>query len=57
MARHVIPVDDIVPHEHSTECVCGPKVEVVDGDLVVVHNSLDGRERGEGAWEDDCEEG
>jgi hypothetical protein len=48
---HVVPINDLVDHEDSDECVCGPRVDIVisehggsDG-YVVVHNSLDGRER------------
>lgn len=44
---HVIPVDDLVEHDTSVDgvCVCGPRQESVPGGWVVVHNSLDGRER------------
>jgi hypothetical protein len=49
---HVIPVGDVVPHEKTEDCVCGPRVEIEpvpdapDGH-VVVHHSLDGREQSE----------
>ena len=42
---HVLPVNDLCEHEESEDCVCGPRVEE-DG-MVVVHNSLDGREQDE----------
>lgn len=48
---HVTPVDDLVGHSRSDECVCGPVVEFVDPDTgvsyegrLVVHQALDGRE-------------
>lgn len=46
---HVVPVDDLIEHEHSDECVCGPTVEPVKTpagavNWLVIHNSLDGRE-------------
>ena len=42
---HVYPKEDIFLHDiTSLECLCGPKVEWVDGAYVVVHNSMDGRE-------------
>lgn len=46
---HVIPVRDVVKHEESDECVCGPRSEPVqreDGSYgwVIVHQALDGRE-------------
>lgn len=49
---HTYPVNDLVEHDidHDGDCVCGPTVEHVpnpngpDGWLIV-HHSLDGRER------------
>lgn len=51
---HVLPIDDLIEHEDAgTSCVCGPierPVKADDGAInwVVVHNSLDGREKEEG---------
>lgn len=42
VAEHVVPVGDVHEHPASTDCLCGPRVE-----MVVVHHSLDGREAGE----------
>jgi hypothetical protein len=49
---HVLPVNDLVEHDsEGTDCVCGPRVarvETDDGDgWIVIHHSLDGRERDE----------
>ena len=52
---HVLPLNDIVPHEESQDCPCGPRVEWIDPDTglaypggpVIIHNSLDGREKAE----------
>lgn len=53
---HVMPVDDIVEHEISDECVCGPEIEFVGYEKttgetgngwLVVHGALDGREHTE----------
>lgn len=41
--RHVIPVNDLRPHDESVKCWCHPK-EDFEGVGVVVHNSLDRRE-------------
>jgi hypothetical protein len=43
---HVLPVNDLVEHELSEDCVCGPWVELLsEEDLpLVVHHALDGRE-------------
>lgn len=37
---NIVPVDDVVEHEESLDCVCTPDE---DGDLIV-HHSFDGRE-------------
>ena len=45
MIWHILPVDDIKPHEELSTCACEPKVEKApNGDLLVLHNSYDGRE-------------
>lgn len=44
---HVIPTADLIEHESSTDCVCGPEVEHVEHGYVVTHHSLDGREENE----------
>lgn len=51
--EHVYPVGDLVEHEFSEDCVCGPVVEAVDvGEhwpkLLFIHHSLVGRENCEG---------
>lgn len=50
--QHVMPKDDLVPHKHAEDCPCGPTTEPVERDdgsmgWVVIHHSLDGREREE----------
>lgn len=47
--RHVMPVNDLVYHEDSEDCICGPECELVereDGSMgcLYMHHSLDGRE-------------
>ncbi len=53
---HVLPLRDIVTHAETDDgdCVCGPTIEPVtrdDGSVgwLMVHHSLDGRERHEAA--------
>lgn len=46
---HVLPVDDLVEHTSTDDCVCGPQVVPVerpDGTIgwVTVHMALDGRQ-------------
>ena len=41
---HVVPVNDLIDHEDTDECVCGPDFEFVEGGMIVMHHTLDGRE-------------
>jgi hypothetical protein len=43
---HVLPVNDLRPHEETRWCPCRPSLErpVEGAGVVVVHNSWDGRE-------------
>ena len=46
---HVVPVDDLIEHDASPDCICGPEAEPArreDGSIgyVYTHHSLDGRE-------------
>ncbi|HEY6117247.1 MAG TPA: hypothetical protein VI172_14945 [Candidatus Dormibacteraeota bacterium] len=55
-ALHVAPQRDLIDHDTSTtepDCVCGPEVRPAaqdDGSMgwLLVHHSLDGRERASG---------
>jgi hypothetical protein len=52
MSCHVVPVDDLIKHETTDDCVCGPAQQAVirdDGSIgwVVVHHALDNREQTE----------
>lgn len=44
MIWHVTPNNDLKEHEQSTTCHCGPRIEYENGDMIVIHNSYDGRE-------------
>lgn len=45
MTWHILPIDDLKPHLEKSTCECLPRVEVLEnGNLMVVHNSYDGRE-------------
>jgi len=39
-------LDDLIVHEFNFDCVCGPIPDPDEG-KVVIHHSLDGRERDE----------
>lgn len=49
MSTHVVPINDLVEHELTDYCSCGPRTKPVprdDGSIgwIHVHHSLDGRE-------------
>lgn len=44
MNWHVLPVNDVEEHEELTTCKCEPRVEFIEGDMLIIHNSFDGRE-------------
>lgn len=41
---HVYPLDEVHSITDYEYCACGATEEIVYGGIVVVHNSLDGRE-------------
>lgn len=45
---HVIPIDDLLPHEIAEQCFCRPNPELIErenGDAYMFgHSSVDGRE-------------
>lgn len=45
MTYHITPINDIKPHKEESTCECLPKVEFGEnGDMLIIHNSFDGRE-------------
>lgn len=44
---HVVPKDDLVAHEASDDCACGPTAQMVGHGWLWSHSSLDARERSE----------
>lgn len=47
---HALPLEDLVEHEPTDFCLCGPRIEpIIGSSCVVVHASLDGRELTEAA--------
>ena len=41
---HVLPVNDIKEHRESYVCHCLPEIIYESGNMIIVHNSFDGRE-------------
>lgn len=43
---NVLPINDLKEHTEDSTCECNPTVEIIDGtgELIIIHNSFDGRE-------------
>lgn len=41
---NILPRNDLKPHEETTVCECIPKVVFENGEMIIIHNSFDGRE-------------
>lgn len=41
---NILPRNDLKPHEESTTCDCNPNVSFENGEMIITHNSYDGRE-------------
>jgi hypothetical protein len=48
--RHVIPNEDLRPHNRHTGCWCGPTPDDMD-EGVIVHHAMDWREKNEGTYQ------
>lgn len=44
MIIHITPLNDLKAHTEDTTCACNPSVTFVEGDMLAIHNSYDGRE-------------
>ncbi len=51
---HIIPNNDTNQHTEDTTCDCMPNVLFENGEMIVVHNSFDGRENIEEGGMEDC---
>lgn len=45
---NILPVNDLKEHIESSICECKPRVEFENGEMIIIHNSYDGRE-----WKED----
>jgi hypothetical protein len=41
---NVLPSNDLKDHDESTACECRPRVEMINGEMLVIHNAYDNRE-------------
>ena len=44
---NIIPLNDWIDHKEDTTCICNPSIEFENGEMIIIHNSADGREREE----------
>lgn len=45
MIWHVLPLNDLIEHIEESTCDCLPEMEILEnGDMLIIHNALDGRE-------------
>ena len=44
---NILPVNDIKEHTEDSTCECKPRVEFHNGEMFVIHNAYDNRERKE----------
>ena len=42
--QHILPLNDTRSHIERMTCPCDPKLEIVDGGFIIIHNSFDRRE-------------
>lgn len=41
---NILPINDIENHTEDSTCKCNPKVIFESGEMIIIHNSFDGRE-------------
>lgn len=41
---NILPINDIREHIEDSTCPCEPEIIEESGDIIIVHNSWDGRE-------------
>jgi hypothetical protein len=45
LVQHIMPMVDECKHTESSGCKCKPTIETLaNGDILIIHNSYDGRE-------------
>jgi hypothetical protein len=49
---NVLPTNDLKKHSENSTCECKPKVIYENGEMIIIHNSYDGREYKERLIED-----
>lgn len=44
---NILPNNDLKSHKEDSTCDCKPRVIIENGEMIVIHNSYDGREKQE----------
>ena len=44
MSYHILPNNDLEEHEETTTCKCEPRIEIINGEMLIIHNAFDQRE-------------
>ena len=44
MTWNILPCNDLKEHSNDSTCECKPRVEFENGNMIIIHNSYDGRE-------------
>ena len=45
MIWNILPMNDLKEHIEESTCECGTSIEILEnGDMMIIHNSYDGRE-------------
>lgn len=44
MTQHIIPVNDLKPHNLESTCDCQPRLLMENNEMIFVHSAWDGRE-------------
>ena len=48
---NILPLFDIKEHNEDSTCECEPEILFINDEMIVIHNSFDGREAIENAYE------
>ena len=41
---NILPINDLKEHLEDSTCECRPKIIYENGEMIIIHNSFDGRE-------------
>lgn len=53
---HITPINDLKEHQEDINCNCNPRTEYINDNILIIHNSYDGRETLEKAQRQNLED-